>query len=123
MAFNMEVRLVPHDVTENKRTPTGTLEVTTCFEQFQVFVHSEALATRNKDKKLLVGYIGKQPGANFCPINAFYEFYYPQQQWIADEAKRLHGNAATEPHIELPPPEPDGEPMTLDEVVEAAERG
>jgi hypothetical protein len=115
MPFDMEVRLEPHRVTEVMDSPTGPVEVTTEFDQYFVFVCGDALRAKGlASGRMQVGWIGKQPGANFCPILAFYKFHYPQQQWIADEAKRLHGAASPLPHVEIPPPEPD-EPEELED--------
>jgi hypothetical protein len=104
MSDPLEIRLVPHVATEIKNSPTGPVEVEVEFDQYLVYVHSVGLAHRNKDQKLQVGIMSKRPGANFCPIIAFYEFHYPQQQFIVAEAKRLHGQATPAPHVEVPPP-------------------
>ena len=97
------VSLVPHVGWDDSATIPGPVE----HNQFLVYVHSEGLAHRNPDKKLQVGIIGKQAGANFCPTNEFYGFTYPYQQQIAEEAKRLHGHASTKPHTDVPPPIPE----------------
>ena len=97
----MTVELVPHLGWDDKATIPGWVE----HNQYLVYVHSEGLAYRNAAKKLQVGIIGKQAGANFCPTNEFNSFTYPHQQWIAAEAKRLHGNASDKPHENLPPHE------------------
>ena len=55
---------------------------------------------------------------DFGPILAFYKFAYPQQQFIAEEAKRLHGNASSKPHVEIPPPEPEAWDDEEEELVE-----
>lgn len=95
----MTVELVPHMGWDDKATIPGWVE----HNQYLVYVHSEGLAHRNKEKKLQVGIIGKHDGANFCPTNEFNGFVYPQQLWIAEEAKRLHGRASTKQHDNLPP--------------------
>lgn len=95
----MTVELVPHLAWDDKATIPGWIE----FDQYLVYVHSEGLAHRNKDKKLQVGIIGKQAGANFCPIPELDSFTYAHRVWIAEEAKRLHGNASPLPFVEVPP--------------------
>jgi len=104
----VEVKLVPHRAWDATKAIPGWVE----FDQYQVFVHSESLAYRNPDKKLMVGYIGKQAGANFMPTNEFNGFTYPHQQWIAEQAKKLHGDATSVPHENLPPH------MSMKEIVE-----
>lgn len=97
----MTVELVPHRGWDDNATIPGWVD----HDQYLVYVHSEGLAHRNKDKKLQVGIISKKPGANFCPTNELNGFTYPHQQWIAEEAKRLHGSASPLPHVNLPPHE------------------
>lgn len=97
----ISVELVPHQDWDDKATIPGYVD----HNQYRVYVHSEGLAYRNKEKKLQVGWIGKQDGANFCPTNEFNGFVYPQQLWIAEEAKRQHGRASTARHDNLPPHE------------------
>lgn len=95
----VKVELVRHRAWDKEAAIPGWVE----FDQYQVWVHSDSLAYRNKDKKLMVGYIGIQPGANFMPSNEFNAFTYPHQQWIAEEAKKQHGQASPLPHENLPP--------------------
>jgi len=97
----VEVKLVRHRawVTPPEVSIAGWVE----FDQYQVFVHSESLAYRNKEKRLMVGYIGIQPGASFMAANEINSFTYPHKVWIEEEVKRQHGNAGNAPHVELPP--------------------
>jgi len=98
--FDLAVKLVPYIGQMQVDTPVGPVMQDVEHDQWNVQVLHKNLP----NGKLNVGYIGKRAGANFCPITAFYNFAYPQQQWIAEEAKRLHGNAATTPHVDVPPP-------------------
>jgi hypothetical protein len=109
----MTVELVPHLGWDDKATIPGWVE----HNQFLVYVHSEGLAHRNKDKKLQVGIIGKHDGANFCPTSEFNGFVHGQQLWIAEEAKRLHGSASTKQHSPLltEPEEDDPDDTELEE--------
>lgn len=100
IADPMEVKLERYRVWEENAAIPGWVE----FNQYRVFVYSEGLAYRNEAKRLQVGLIGTQDGANFCPTGEFESFVFAHQQWIAAEAKRLHGKASSEPHIPLPPP-------------------
>lgn len=76
--------------------------VTVEHNQFRVFLHCDTIP--NPHKCLMVGIIGKQVGARFCPVDNLYRFHDPQRQWIAKEAVRLHG-AAREGFVELEPAE------------------
>jgi hypothetical protein len=123
MADKMEVRLVQHTATELQQTPVGEEEVTVKFDKYNVYVHSEALIVRNKDKKLLVGYIGMEPTRRgppkFTPIPTINEFTYAQQDWITEEVYRLHPHPhpAKPRHPAIPPPEaaiPDEPPANDD---------
>lgn len=91
----MKVVLEPHDVPQKVHTPVGVVDGKISFNQYLVFVESDLI--KNKSKKLLVGYIGKHDGANFCPITALGNFYGPQRDWIVAEAKRQHPNPSQEP--------------------------
>ncbi len=100
----MEVRLEPHREMDDKSPIPGMLE----HAQSRVYVYCEGFKTtrhkfRNDEGRLQVGWIGTQKGANFCPINAFYEFTNLQKEWMANEAKRQHGHASDKPHVEVPP--------------------
>lgn len=97
---DFEVKLVPYVGQMEVDTPAGPMMQDVEHDQFRVYVHNQRLP----QGKIQVGLIGKHAGANFCPILSFYQFTYPLQQRFAAEAKRLHGNAATTPHVDVPPP-------------------
>lgn len=99
---SMAVELEPH--VDMADSPTGPAPVE--HNQYRVLVRSAALTDR-PNNRLQVGWIGKQAGANFCPISAFYKFHFPQQQWIAAQARKLHGSAASGDHVDVPPPDMD----------------
>jgi len=102
----MAVAIEPHNVVQRVNTPAGPADETIEFNQFRVVVTGEKVAAANAgNPKLHVGYIGKQVDANFCPLPMFYKFVKGQQDWIADQAKQLHGKASPEPFVDVPPPE------------------
>lgn len=101
----MKVVIEPHVDIRRVSTPVGPVDEPVEHNQFRVFVEGEKVAQFNlNNPRLMVGIIGKQAGANFCPIGAFYKFVSGQRQWIADQAKALHGKASTEPFVDVPPP-------------------
>lgn len=102
----MSVKIEPHVAVNRVMTPVGPVDDQVEFDQYQVFVEGERIASFNLgNPKLMVGIIGKQPGANFCPIAPFYKFVAGQRKWIAEQAKKLHGKASPEPFVEVPPPQ------------------
>lgn len=113
MAYGLTVTIEKHVDKDWKNTPAGRVEYDVEHAQYRVFAQHANIAT--PEHQLHVGFIGTQPGANFCPILAFYEFAYPQQQHIVEEAKRLHGNASPTPHVEVPPPPVVGPDDVADE--------
>lgn len=100
----MQVELVPHVVIDKVMTLLGPEDKTIEFEQFQVFVCGERIKAVNGTERIHVGYIGKQAMANFCPVGLFYKLTTSQGNWVAEQAKKLHGKASPEPHVFVPPP-------------------
>lgn len=96
----MTVELEPHRDWDDKATIPGWVD----HNQYRVYVYSKGLLHRNEEGKLQVGWMGKQDGANFCPLPELDNFTPAHRIWIGDEAKRLHGSASTKPFVELPPP-------------------
>ena len=98
----LTVSLEPHDIPQKVDTPFGIVDGFISFNQFRVLV--ECSLPEYAGKQVHVGYLGKQDGANFCALPLLYKFYGPQRDWIAEQAKKLHGKASTEPWQEVPPP-------------------
>lgn len=108
------IELRPHFAIEVVDGPAGRREIPIEHDQYMVYLVGEPLRVskhrfRNDKGELQVGWISKRPGANFCPINATYEFHTQEIEWFAAEAKRQHGSASSEPHVDVPPPLPEDE--------------
>jgi hypothetical protein len=85
------------------------------FDQYQVWVTSDSLKYRNPLGKLMVGYIGIQDGANFCPAQEFYGFGYKHRRLIVDTAKQQHGHASPDDPVDVPPHFEPGDGEEIDE--------
>lgn len=96
------VHLERHVDKVRRMTPVGPADDEITYDQHKVWVKGPAV--RTDAKCIHVGYIGTHAGANFCPLPGFYKFVLSQRQWIAAEAKRLHGNASPDPYGDVPPP-------------------
>lgn len=109
-----KVELRPLIGFEEKDTPAGRKQFPVEHNTFMVYLVGDPIRTskhryRNDKGELQVGWMGKQPGAVFCEINATHEFHQTEINWIAAEAARQHGSAGSGPHVSVPPPLPEGE--------------
>lgn len=97
----MEVRL--NTLTGVIETPLGPVTQES-MGIWRVDVYDEALKGRPlrlESGMLHVGFIGRQPEANFCENPSYRLFSAEQRDFILSEVRRLHGDASAAPPVEL----------------------